>query len=91
MVQYDSREITRTLPVISFTDLAACVMPAREFTLKHAGRTMRLIFNLDVDQRAYVIDSLPFQNGTFQLDQKGLLNTYRERIIPAKRWKKISS
>jgi hypothetical protein len=49
-----------------------------------------LIFNVSINRRAFVIDSLPFQRGTFELKLNDLSQEDSSRVIPAKRWKKIS-
>lgn len=57
-------------------------------TLEYKGKTMRLIFNLDIFRRAYYIDSPKFQPGTFELNKNSLAKSGSDRIIPAKIWKK---
>ena len=78
------------LPALSYVDARSCELDVKEVTLRRAGRTMRLLFNLHLDRRALVIDSLPFRQGTFELDQKGLSEEDSSRVIPAKRWKKVN-
>lgn len=87
-----STEATKTeLPAIYYAEAGECRLKISEFTLEHAARKMHLIFDLDIDRRTFAIDSLPFQNGTFKLDQTGLSNAYYEKIVSARRWKKVSS
>jgi hypothetical protein len=80
------------LPALSFSNAAQCLMTLGEATLQYGGKKMRLIFNIDIarrqDDRRPVIDSLPFQDGTFQLDLKGWTHD-RNRIIPASHWKPV--
>ena len=91
LVGYSAKETKTEFAAITYADAAECKLKIGEFTLGYAGKTMRLIVNLDIDRRTYVIDSLPFRNGTFKLDQKGLSSeAYYDQIVPAKRWKKIS-
>ena len=64
-----------------------------EITLNYKKRKMRLIFGIDLPRyqpdRRPVVDSLPFQNGTFQLDLKGWTHD-KDQMIPAVRWKRIA-
>jgi len=61
-------------------------MHLQELTLTFHQKMMRLIFSLDLDQRAgirvLVVDSLPFQAGTFELDLPKA-----ETVLPARQWK----
>jgi hypothetical protein len=92
LVGYSAKETRSKLAAINYANAAECRIKVTEFTIKHAGKTMHLVFDLDIDRRAYVIDSLPFQNGTFRLDQTGLSDDrYYDHIVPAKSWKKIRS
>ena len=80
------------MPALLFSNAATCTMHLGEATINYHGKTMRLIFNIDIsrtqDDRQQVIDSLTLQNGTFQLDLKGW-GREREKIIPATHWKKV--
>jgi hypothetical protein len=66
-----------------------CRLNLDELTLKMGGKTMRLIFNLslnsqnDSNHSRKVIDSLPFQEGTFTLGATA------ENNIPATAWKPV--
>ena len=66
-----------------------CVLGLGELTLELGGKSMRLIFNLELDSkgvRMLVVDSLPFQEGAFALDAPGSRAT-----VPAQHWKKVAS
>jgi hypothetical protein len=76
------------MAAIFFVDAATCRIKVGEVVLTRGRETMRLLFNLDIDRRAYTIDSLPFRSGTFRLDQKGLTDTDQNDIVPASRWKR---
>jgi hypothetical protein len=89
LVGYSGKEPKRTLPAIYFADAAECKLKVGEVVLNNGGDTMRLLFNLDIDRRAYTIDSLPFRRGTFRLDQKGLADIDQDDLVPATRWRKI--
>jgi len=89
LVGYSARETAKTLPAIYAADAATCRLKVGEWTLKYAGKTMHLIFDLDLDRTAYTIDSLPFQNGIFQLDQKDLTDLPSDQIVPARTWRKV--
>lgn len=86
----EAKEAKTRLPALSYVDARSCELDVKEVTLRHAGKTMRLIFNLHINRRALVIDSLPFQQGTFELEQKGISEEDNSRVIPAKRWKKVT-
>jgi hypothetical protein len=84
----DAKDVT---PVTSLTYAggANCRLKLNELTLKIDGKTMRLIFNLSLNSQSdyahsrKVIDSLPFQEGTFTLE------TTSENNIPATAWKQV--
>ena len=79
------------MPALLFSNAATCTMHLGEVTIKYQGKTMRLIFNIDIDRhqddRQQVIDSMSLQDGTFHLDLKGW-NRERQTIIPAKYWRR---
>jgi hypothetical protein len=84
------------LPVLYVADSAGCEVGLTEVTLKYGGKSMRLLFNVRVFRRAIAIDSLPFEEGTFELQLDSELpdrkEPYRgEGYLPAERWKKISN
>ena len=80
------------MPALLFANAATCTMHLGEVTINYHGKTMRLIFNIDItrtqDDRQQVIDSLKLQNGTFRLDLNGW-SRERDKIIPATYWKKV--
>jgi hypothetical protein len=86
----EAKEAKTKLPALSYADAKSCELNVKELTLQHEGKTMRLIFNMNIYRRAFVIDSLPFQRGTFELDLNDISEEDSSRVIPAKRWKKIS-
>jgi hypothetical protein len=49
-------------------DIGGRPVTLSEMTLKYAGRTMRLLFNVRLVEETRVIDSIAFQDGTFQLN-----------------------
>jgi hypothetical protein len=78
------------VPALGLSNAATCTLHLTEVELKYKGRTMRLIFNIDIARyqkdRRQTIDSLKFQNGVFLLD----LNKWphhEEKLIPATYWK----
>ena len=77
------------MPALLFANAATCTMHLGEVTIKYQGKTMRLIFNINIDRtqddRQQVIDSVRLQDGTFHLDLKGWTGE-RETIIPARYW-----
>src|SRR5262245_61630810 len=79
------------MPTLLFANAATCTMHLGEATINYHGKTMRLIFNIDInrsqDDRQQVIDSLRMQNGTFRLDLTSWTRE-RDKLIPAKHWKK---
>ena len=90
LVGYSARPAASKIAAIYYVDAKTCQLKIDEFTLKHAGRTMRLIFALDLERRSYTFDSVPFQTGTYRLDQTNLTDTDNNSIIPATRWKKVT-
>ena len=90
-VGYSSKPTKRKLAALYHEDSGGCELDIREMTLQHNGMTMRLIFNLNIYRSAYYIDSLRFQNGTFELDKKSLPESGSDKIISAKAWKKIGN
>jgi hypothetical protein len=79
---------------LEFANAATCTMQLSEVTLVYHDRKMHLIFNIEIDRtmpnRRPVVDSLPFQDGTFVLDLKNWAGE-RDRIIPAHHWKKLAA
>jgi len=83
----------RKEPALEFANAATCTMQLSEVTLLYHGRKMHLIFNIEIDRtmpnRRPVVESLPFQEGTFVLDLKNW-GGESLRIIPASHWKKLA-
>jgi hypothetical protein len=91
LVGYSTRPTKMKLAALHMSDSGDCQLSVGEMTLRHNGMSMRLIFNLQIYRRAYYIDSLRFQNGTFELDKQNLSESRSDEIISAKVWKKISN
>jgi len=76
---------------LEFANAATCTLNLPRVDLAYHGMKMTLIFEISIerkqDDRRLVIDSLPFQNGTFILDLSGWSHS-RDKMIPATRWKK---
>jgi hypothetical protein len=53
----------------SRVDLAAKPVTLSELTLKYRGQTMRLVFNVTIQEERRQIDSIPFRAGTFRLEK----------------------
>jgi hypothetical protein len=66
-------------------------MHLSEVTFVYHEKRMRLIFNIDIARnqpnRRPVIDSLGFQEGTFEFDKSG--RPEADEIVPSIRWKKV--
>lgn len=68
-----------------------CHLQVDEVTIKMDGKSMHLIFGRSLQTYPsgsfgyQVIDSLPFQQGTFKLEDSS------EENVPASKWKKVSS
>ena len=90
LVGYSTKETKTKLPALYRSGNAKCLLNVGEMTLGYKGKTMRLIFNMEIDGSAYYIDSPKFLRGTFELDKASLLQSDSNRIIPAKVWKKIN-
>jgi hypothetical protein len=82
----------RKVPALEFSNFGECKMYLTEATLTYQNKTMRLIFNTAYSRSGgyhrQAIDSLPFQEGTFQLDLTGWPER-SDTLVPAYRWKKI--
>jgi hypothetical protein len=82
------------MPALLFSNAATCTMHLGDVTLLYRGKTMRLIFDIDInrtqDDRHQVIDSLRLQNGTFRLNLKSWTKA-RDKIIPAIHWKRFGA
>jgi hypothetical protein len=81
-------------PALGFANAGTCTMHLTEVTLEYHNKKMRLLFNLDISRtqrdRRMVVDSLPFQEGTFVLYMSGR-GTDTNQIVPAEWWKKAVS
>ncbi len=91
----EERKSGEEVPVIAFGHSGPCHLKFADSTLEYHGKKMRLIFDVDIpskEQPVYdmVVDSLPFQEGTFKLDLSGL-EQYDHRVMAASRWKRVSS
>jgi hypothetical protein len=80
------------VPALLFANAGTCTMHLGEATIAYQEKRMRLMFNIDIDRkqqdRRQVIDSLPFQNGTFKLDLTGW-DRSDDKLIPATHWKRV--
>ena len=78
------------VPALGLSNAATCTLHLTEVELKYKGRTMRVIFNIDIARyqkdRRQAIDSLKFQNGVFLLDLTKWAH-HEEKLIPATYWK----
>jgi len=76
---------------LEFANAATCTLNLPRVDLEYHGMKMTMIFEISIerhqDDRRLVIDSLPFQSGTFTLDLSGWSHS-RDKMIPATRWKK---
>ena len=81
----------RKQPALEIADAATCTLHLTEITLTFHGKKMRLLFNIDITRgqsdRRPVIDSPPFQEGTFTLDMRDW-QPDRNKVIPSEKWKK---
>ena len=77
---------------LQFFNVETCTMRLTEVTLTYHNKKMRLIFNLAItreqEARRPVIESLPFQEGTFALDLNGW-SPDPTRVIASERWKRV--
>ena len=84
----------RKQPSLEFVNSEMCTMHLTEVMLIYHGKKMRLIFDINIAKsqpdRRLVVDSLPFQEGTFALDLNGWLGR-RDEMITAERWKKVKT
>lgn len=81
-------------PSLEFANAETCTMHLTEATLIYHDKKMHLIFNIDITRaqpnRRPVVDSLPFQEGTFALDLNGWSGD-PDKLIPLERRKKIKT
>jgi hypothetical protein len=90
----EERKNGEEVPVIAFGHSGPCQLKFADSTLEYHGKKMRLFFDVDIpskEQPVYdvVVDSLPFQEGTFKLDLSGLKQD-DHRVMAASRWKRVS-
>jgi len=87
-------ESGKKLPALEFVNAKTCNLHLGEVTLTWGGKQMHLVFNLDVGRDQYihrtVIDSLPFQEGTFALDLSQWSRDLK-KMIPSDSWKRIKT
>lgn len=91
----EAKRAKNLVPTLFVANASTCDLGLKEVTLKYGGKAMRLIFNIWVYRRAIAIDSLPFEEGTFELDMDNEWPNRKEpyegeSFVLAKRWKKIS-
>jgi hypothetical protein len=83
----------KKVPVLEFANARTCTLTLPQVELEYHGKKMTLIFNIHIerrqDDRRPVIDSLPFQEGTYVLDLSGW-SRIRDQMIPASMWKKVN-
>jgi hypothetical protein len=81
----------KKMPALEFINAKTCTMHLSEVTLVYHEKRMRLIFNIDIarfqSNRRPVIDSLVFQEGTFELDKSRLPEA--DELVPSTVWKKV--
>jgi hypothetical protein len=81
----------KKVPSLEFANAGTCTLNLPRVELAYHGMKMTMIFEISIerhqDDRRQVIDSLPFQSGTFSLDLSGWSHS-RDKMIPATRWKK---
>jgi len=90
----EERKSGEEVPVIAFGHSGPCQLKFADSTLEYHGKKMRLFFDVDIPSKEQpvhdmVVDSLPFQEGTFKLDLSGLKQDDR-RVMAASRWKSVS-
>jgi hypothetical protein len=80
------------LPSLQFSNVGICAMRFSQIILTRKNKKMRLIFDIEIlrfqEDRRPVVDSLPFQNGTFRLDLRNWMHD-KDKMIPASYWKRI--
>jgi hypothetical protein len=84
----------KKVSTLEFANAGTCTLNLPRVDLAYHGMKMTLIFEISIeryqDDRRPVIDSLPFQNGTFILDLSSWSHS-RDKLIPATRWKKSTA
>ena len=83
----------RKQPAMGFSNAGTCKMFLGEVTLTYHNRKMHLVFNLNTGRgetyHRLLVDSLPFQEGTFKLDMTDWPEG--DKLVPATRWKRVSA
>ena len=78
------------VPALHFINDGNCAMRLGNVTLTYHGKQMRLFFNISITRtqpdRRWVIDSLPFQEGSFVVDVRGWPWEENE-VVSVDRWK----
>lgn len=81
----------KKVPALEFANAKTCTLDFPDVSLTYHGKKMRLIFNINIERyqrdRRPVIDSLPFEEGTFVLDLTSWPRN-DDKMIPATFWKK---
>lgn len=81
----------KKMPALEFINAKTCTIHLSDVTLVYHEKRMRLIFNIDIarnqSNRRPVIDSLVFQEGTFELDNSALPEA--DELVPSFSWKKV--
>lgn len=77
---------------LGLANAGTCTLHLTEVSLTYHDKKMRLIFNIDIARvqrdRRLVVDSLPFEEGTFALDMTGWTHD-EDKLISADRWKRV--
>ena len=80
-------------PTLLLANAGTCTMQLNEVTLVYHEKKMRLVFNIQIaryqNDRRMVIDSLPFQEGTFRLQMQARESDY-DKLVPATAWQKVA-
>lgn len=81
------------VPALLFSNAGTCTLHLTEVSLMYHGRSMRLLFNVDIarhqEDRRQVIESPRFQAGTFRLDLTKW-NHAEDKLIPAVHWRRVT-
>jgi len=79
------------VPALDFANAKTCTLDLPSVDLTYHGKKMHLVFNITIDRsqrdRRPVIDSLPFEEGTFVLELTSWPRN-EDKMIPATFWKK---
>ena len=81
----------KKMAALEFINAKTCTMHLSEVTFVYHEKRMRLIFNIDIarnqSNRRPLIDSLFFQEGTFEFDKSQL--PQGDELVPSTSWKKV--